>query len=271
MSTQKIIYVSLIALLAVSLLIPALSAMVCQECGYDPCICDEDDDMYPGTENGIAFVTLEAEVDKKSVERPTTDTAENVTLYGKLSSYSQSLEEPDLGGISVDIQVYGPYGTHWKCPIIYTKSDGSFEFTFEILKTANLGFYDVIVTAAGQTKSVSFEVVGTETSTYEQPLTFYQQNWPWMILLTFLVALAIGYFGLAWPFGPFLPAKTCKSICPRCGKRCKIDIPAGMYNHAGPCTCVLGFKRARAAGGWKKQRRVKAGHTWTPKNIEEYR
>jgi hypothetical protein len=270
MQTQKIIYVSLISLLAVSLLIPALSAITCPTCGYDPCICDEDGDMYPGTENGIAFVTFDAEIDKKSVERPTTDTAENVTLYGKLSSYSQSLEEPDLGGKPVNIQVYGPSDTYWEANI-YTKPDGSFEFTFEILKTANLGFYDVIVTAAGQTKSVPFEVVGTETSTYEQPLTFYQQNWPWMILLTSLVALAIGYFILSGLFEPFLFSKRCKAKCPKCQKRCILIIPYGRYNHAGMCSCAPGFVRTRAAGGWRKQRRAKAGHRWYPKNIEECR
>jgi hypothetical protein len=194
MQTQKIIYVSLISLLAVSLLIPALSAMVCQECGYDPCICDEGLDMYPVDETFVVF-HLEAEVDKKSVERPTTDTAEMIKLYGKIFLISDTPEDIDLGGRPVDIQVYGSYGTHWKCPIIYTKSDGSFEFTFEILKTANLGFYDAIVTAAGKTVRAPFEVVGTDVESTPLQIEYDYRN-----LIVYAV-LGVGFFAVGvWLF-----------------------------------------------------------------------
>jgi hypothetical protein len=107
----------------------------------------------------------------------------------------------------------------------------------------------------------------TTTFTYTQPLTFFQENWPWMILLTSLVAGVTGIM-LASILGwwrwfkargvPNLPGTPCKSKCPTCGKPCIHNIPPGKYFHGGPCDCGgVSVKR-------KIVRRREQRHTWYP-------
>ncbi len=159
MQTHKIIYISLISLLAVSLLIPTISATSC---------FDGDLEIIPETGRVFTNRFIELEVDKESVEIPMTDTPNIVKLTGALYGTPSIFSDPPpmspfpipISGEPVEIEVWGPGGRHWdKRHFGYTNDDGEFHFDFEIMKTAEPGIYDAVVYAYGKQARVSFKVV----------------------------------------------------------------------------------------------------------------
>jgi hypothetical protein len=148
MSTQKIIYVTLIALLAVSLLIPALSTDVFVEGSKDAKVIKGE-------------VELKVELDKWSVHIPITDTPNKVHLFGSLTQTFGDEANYPMWGKKYYIEVRGPEGYYLEPRLVDDRTDenGEFEFEFKIDKTALTGDYNVTVYAEGEQYSVEFSVL----------------------------------------------------------------------------------------------------------------
>jgi len=147
MSTQKIIYVTLISLLAVSLLIPALSTDVFVEGSKDAKVIKGE-------------VELKVELDKRSVNIPLTDTPNTIRLFGTLTqTFGDEVDYP-MWGKKYYIEVRGPEGHYWEPSLVDLKTDenGEFEFEFKIDKTARIGDYVVSVYAEGEQYHTKFSV-----------------------------------------------------------------------------------------------------------------
>jgi len=150
MSTHKIIHISLISLLAISLLIPTLSVGL----GVPPHELKE----IKGE------VELKVELEKERVNIPLTDTPNTIRLFGTLTqTFGDGVDYP-MWGKKYYIEVRGPEGYYWEPRLVDVKTDenGEFEFEFKIDKTAPIGDYNVTVYAEGEQYSIEFYVSSGE-------------------------------------------------------------------------------------------------------------